>query len=243
MPPTDAQRALARLISRARKSWYRRRTASGKASWAAGAEESKLATDRAYRSLDCPPRPAIATHPEADTRCCMRRLRTLRRSRALVCSPARAWAIASLELPYQRATPSSQPLASIRAPMTPARSKGRRRLEANAAPPRIDVCSLTAHDPLAQRISWRPNDEAQLAKGLSKTAATIRALRRKMLRVAFAVYKQPPGHSIHYLSASRCLTADHRISGASTGARPRPTQRPDPNQKSNVRAPSRPFRP
>jgi transposase len=35
---------------------------------------------------------------------------------------------------------------------------------------------------------WRPYYEAQLAKGLSATAATI-VLARKMLRVAFAVYK------------------------------------------------------
>ena len=36
---------------------------------------------------------------------------------------------------------------------------------------------------------WRPYFEAQLAKGLSKTAATI-VLARKMVRVAFALYKQ-----------------------------------------------------
>ena len=41
----------------------------------------------------------------------------------------------------------------------------------------------------AQRNPWRPYYEAQLAKGLSKTAATV-VLSRKMLRVAFAVYKQ-----------------------------------------------------
>ena len=35
---------------------------------------------------------------------------------------------------------------------------------------------------------WRPYYEAQLAKGLSKTAATV-VLARKMLRVAFAVHK------------------------------------------------------
>jgi transposase len=44
----------------------------------------------------------------------------------------------------------------------------------------------------AQRNPWRPYYEAQLTKGLSKTAATI-VLARKMLRVAFAVYthRQP----------------------------------------------------
>jgi transposase len=36
---------------------------------------------------------------------------------------------------------------------------------------------------------WRPHYQAQLAKGLSKTAATL-ILARKMLRVAFALYKQ-----------------------------------------------------
>jgi hypothetical protein len=35
---------------------------------------------------------------------------------------------------------------------------------------------------------WKPYYEAQLAKGLSKTAATV-ILARKMVRVAFAVYK------------------------------------------------------
>lgn len=40
----------------------------------------------------------------------------------------------------------------------------------------------------AQRKPWRPYYEAQLVKGLSKTAATV-VLARKMLRVAFAVYK------------------------------------------------------
>ena len=41
----------------------------------------------------------------------------------------------------------------------------------------------------AQMKLWRPYYEAQLAKGLSKTAATV-VLARKMLRVAFAVYRQ-----------------------------------------------------
>jgi transposase len=41
----------------------------------------------------------------------------------------------------------------------------------------------------AQRKPWRPYYDAQLAKGLSKTAATV-VLARKMLRVAFAVYKK-----------------------------------------------------
>jgi transposase len=41
----------------------------------------------------------------------------------------------------------------------------------------------------AQRNPWRPYYEAQLAKGLGKTAATV-VLARKMLRVAFAVYKR-----------------------------------------------------
>jgi transposase len=42
----------------------------------------------------------------------------------------------------------------------------------------------------AARMSlWKPYYQAQLAKGLSKTAATV-ILARKMLRVAFAVYKQ-----------------------------------------------------
>jgi transposase len=40
----------------------------------------------------------------------------------------------------------------------------------------------------AQRPVWRPYYEAQLAKGLSSTAATV-VLARKLLRVAFAVYK------------------------------------------------------
>jgi transposase len=40
----------------------------------------------------------------------------------------------------------------------------------------------------AQRKPWRPYYQAQLAKGLTKTAATV-VLARKMLRVAFAVYK------------------------------------------------------
>ena len=40
----------------------------------------------------------------------------------------------------------------------------------------------------AQRMPWRPYYQAQLAKGLSTTAATM-VLARKMLRVAFAVYK------------------------------------------------------
>jgi transposase len=40
----------------------------------------------------------------------------------------------------------------------------------------------------SQTAFWRPYYEAQLAKGLSSTAATV-ALARKMLRVAFAVYK------------------------------------------------------
>ena len=40
----------------------------------------------------------------------------------------------------------------------------------------------------AQTRRWRPYYDAQLAKGLSKTAATV-VLARKMLRVAFAVYK------------------------------------------------------
>jgi len=40
----------------------------------------------------------------------------------------------------------------------------------------------------AQMTLWRPYYEAQLAKGLSKTAAAM-VLARKMLRVAFAVYK------------------------------------------------------
>ena len=40
----------------------------------------------------------------------------------------------------------------------------------------------------AQMKLWRPYYEAQLAKGLSKTAAAM-VLARKMLRVAFAVYK------------------------------------------------------
>ena len=40
----------------------------------------------------------------------------------------------------------------------------------------------------AQRNPWRPYYEVQLAKGLSKTAAAV-VLARKMLRVAFAVYK------------------------------------------------------
>ena len=35
---------------------------------------------------------------------------------------------------------------------------------------------------------WKPYYEAQLAKGLSKTAATV-ILARKMVRVAFAVFK------------------------------------------------------
>ena len=41
----------------------------------------------------------------------------------------------------------------------------------------------------AQMKLWRPYYEAQLAKGLSNTAATM-VLARKMLRVAFAVYKR-----------------------------------------------------
>lgn len=41
----------------------------------------------------------------------------------------------------------------------------------------------------AQRAPWRPYYEAQLAKGLSSVAAA-NVLARKMLRVAFAVYKQ-----------------------------------------------------
>jgi len=40
----------------------------------------------------------------------------------------------------------------------------------------------------SQTTMWRPYYRAQLAKGLSKTAATV-VLARKMLRVAFAVYK------------------------------------------------------
>jgi transposase len=40
----------------------------------------------------------------------------------------------------------------------------------------------------AQMKLWRPYYHAQLAKGLSKTAATV-VLARKMLRVAFAVYR------------------------------------------------------
>jgi len=40
----------------------------------------------------------------------------------------------------------------------------------------------------AQRKPWRSYYDAQLAKGLSKTAATV-VLARKMLRVAFAVYQ------------------------------------------------------
>ena len=36
---------------------------------------------------------------------------------------------------------------------------------------------------------WRPHYEAQLAKGLSSTAAA-NILARKVLRVAFAVYKR-----------------------------------------------------
>lgn len=40
----------------------------------------------------------------------------------------------------------------------------------------------------SQTKLWRPYYEAQLAKGLSPTAATV-ILARKMLRVAFAVYK------------------------------------------------------
>lgn len=40
----------------------------------------------------------------------------------------------------------------------------------------------------SQTKLWRPYYEAQLAKGLSSTAATV-ILARKMLRVAFAVYK------------------------------------------------------
>lgn len=40
----------------------------------------------------------------------------------------------------------------------------------------------------SQTQLWRPYYEAQLAKGLSSTAATV-ILARKMLRVAFAVYK------------------------------------------------------
>jgi transposase len=43
----------------------------------------------------------------------------------------------------------------------------------------------------AQRKPWRPYYDAQLAKGLSKTAATI-VLARKMLRVAFALYQHQP---------------------------------------------------
>jgi transposase len=41
----------------------------------------------------------------------------------------------------------------------------------------------------AQRAPWRPYYQAQLAKGLSSVAAA-NVLARKMLRVAFAVYKQ-----------------------------------------------------
>ena len=40
----------------------------------------------------------------------------------------------------------------------------------------------------AQMKVWRPYYEAQLAKGLSNTAATV-ILARKMVRVAFAIYK------------------------------------------------------
>ena len=36
---------------------------------------------------------------------------------------------------------------------------------------------------------WRPYYQAQLAKGLSTTAATV-ILGRKMLRIAFALYKR-----------------------------------------------------
>lgn len=36
---------------------------------------------------------------------------------------------------------------------------------------------------------WRPYYETQLAKGLSATAATV-ILARKMVRIAFALYKQ-----------------------------------------------------
>jgi transposase len=42
---------------------------------------------------------------------------------------------------------------------------------------------------VAHTTLWQPYYEAQLAKGLSSTAATL-VLARKMLRVAFAVYKQ-----------------------------------------------------
>ncbi len=61
----------------------------------------------------------------------------------------------------------------------------------------------------AQRNPWRPYYEAQLAKGLSKTAATV-VLARKMLRVAFAVYKRRQAFNSLLIGVG--LDSDHRIS-------------------------------
>ena len=66
--------------------------------------------------------------------------------------------------------------------------RGRRRLSKRGPSEQrrlIFNCARTA----ARTKIWRPYYQAQLAKGLSATAATV-ILGRKMLRVAFALYKE-----------------------------------------------------
>ena len=65
--------------------------------------------------------------------------------------------------------------------------EGRRRLS-KQGPAEVRRLLFNCARSAAQMKLWRPYYEAQLAKGLSKTAATL-VLARKMLRVAFAVYK------------------------------------------------------
>ncbi|MGZ5170328.1 MAG: transposase, partial [Burkholderiales bacterium] len=64
---------------------------------------------------------------------------------------------------------------------------GRRRLSKRGPAEQRRILFNCARSAARTKL-WRPYYEAQLAKGLSATAATV-ILARKMLRVAFAVYQ------------------------------------------------------
>jgi transposase len=73
-------------------------------------------------------------------------------------------------------------------PADSGRVRGRRRLSKRGPPEARRILFNCARSASRTQL-WRPYYKAQLDKGLSSSAATI-ILARKMLRVAFAVYKQ-----------------------------------------------------
>ena len=104
VPPSDEQRMLTRLIGRRCKA----RTGEGSIRQSLGglpACRAKFADSLANDRVICEPRPADCNAQCSRCRVRVRRLDTLRRSRASVCSRVLVWAIASRGCRMQRAMP------------------------------------------------------------------------------------------------------------------------------------------